>query len=57
MSIIDSLKGMIGADNGQNRKKRFECNDCDHEFESFKRTERASCPECLSSDVEAVETL
>lgn len=58
MSIIDKLKGMVGGDGPHpNSKKRFTCHDCDSEFDSFKLEERASCPECLSHDVEVVKEL
>ena len=57
MSIIETLKGVVGADGAGSAKKRFACNKCDHEFESFKREDRTACPECLSNDVEVVETL
>lgn len=58
MSIIDKLKGMVGkGESRPNSKKRFTCHGCDSEFDSFKLEERASCPECLSNDVEVVTEL
>lgn len=36
--------------------KLFECADCEATFESAKQPKRASCPECLSSEVTTVQT-
>lgn len=58
MSIIHKLKGMVGKGGSDpNSKKRFTCHGCDSEFDSFKLEGRASCPECLSNDVEVVTEL
>lgn len=58
MSIIEKLKGLVGGGEAQvDGKKRFTCHNCESEFDSFKLEERASCPECLSNDVEVVEKL
>lgn len=58
MSIIKKLKGLVrGGESHANAKNRFTCHNCESEFESFKLEERASCPECLSNDVEVVKEL
>ncbi|MFT4922634.1 MAG: Zn finger protein HypA/HybF involved in hydrogenase expression [Haloarculaceae archaeon] len=56
MSVMEKLKDAIGLD-GDNgvTTYRYDCHDCDAEFESAKRPERAACPECVSEDVEVVE--
>lgn len=58
MSIIEKLKGLVGGgESHANVKKRFTCHNCESEFDSFKHEDRASCPECLSNDVEVVKEL
>lgn len=55
MSVVDKLKSAVGLEDESATKKRFRCNDCDNEFESFKQPRRASCMECMGNDVEVVE--
>jgi protein-arginine kinase activator protein McsA len=54
MSVVEKLKSVITFDEETRSKKRFKCQNCETEFESYKLPERAVCTECLSQDV-AVE--
>jgi predicted Zn-ribbon and HTH transcriptional regulator len=54
MTVLDTLKGMVGLDSGAN-VKHFQCNNCGNEFDSAKAPKRAKCLECMERDVEVVE--
>lgn len=49
-SPIQKLKAFFSSDDGSLRRT-FECNECEHVYESAKQERRAVCPECLSNDV------
>lgn len=55
MPISKLLNKVFGSDTGV-EIKAYECADCDETFDSAKVPERASCPECLSSDVALAQT-
>ncbi len=57
MSVLGKLKDAVGV-GGAHRDPTdaFRCTDCGEEFESGKDPRRASCPDCLSNDVERVGT-
>jgi protein-arginine kinase activator protein McsA len=57
MSVVKKLKSVVGMDGDSHTKKRYQCQQCDNEFESYKLPERTSCPECLSTDVDVLEEL
>lgn len=54
MSIIDTIKDALSADDGGVRVHLYECQECGDQFESAKSADRAQCMECLSMDVEPV---
>lgn len=55
MAIGKLVKKVLGRDTGVEIKV-YECSECDETFDSAKQPERASCPECLSSDVALTQT-
>lgn len=55
MALGKFVSKLLGSDSGVELKE-YECAECDSSFDSAKRPERASCPECLSNDVTVVGT-
>lgn len=55
MSILDSLKDALPVGGSSIDVAEYECQECGHRFESAKDPERATCMECLATDVEAVD--
>lgn len=57
MAVVDLIGKLLGKGGSGLQIGVFECADCDAEFESAKQPERASCPECLSNDVNRIGTV
>ena len=55
MSIVQTIKSVVGMDNEAQTEKRYRCPECDTEFTSFKTEQRAMCMECANGDVELLE--
>lgn len=51
MSIVDSLKSIVGVGDPGVSFTPYRCDDCGHGFESAKTPERVQCPECLSREI------
>lgn len=56
MAIGDLIRRLLGRGTAGSRISVYECAECDTEFDSAKRPERASCPECLSHEVTRLGT-
>lgn len=52
MSVMEKVKSIVGLDDTGITTYEYHCNDCDAEYTSAKQPERATCPECVSNDVE-----
>lgn len=57
MAVVEIIDKLLGVSGSEIQLKVFECADCGAEFESAKQPERASCPECLSNDVNRIGTV
>lgn len=55
MAIGDLVSKLLGSGSSV-EIKLFECADCETTFESAKQPKRATCPECLSSEVTTIQT-
>jgi DNA-directed RNA polymerase subunit RPC12/RpoP len=55
MSVVETIKSVVGSDDSPN-ETRYRCGDCGNEFTSYKDPERVSCRDCVSREVEPVET-
>lgn len=55
MAIGDLVRWLVGRGSSV-EVKVYECSACDSTFESAKQPKRASCPECLSSEVSPLRT-
>jgi protein-arginine kinase activator protein McsA len=55
MSIVQTIKSVVGIENEAQTEKRYRCPECDTEFTSFKTEQRAMCMECANGDVELLE--
>lgn len=54
MSVLDTIKGLVGDDDADIDVTTYECRECGEIHDSAKFQERAQCPECLANDVEPV---
>lgn len=55
MAIGDLVKRLLGRGSGV-QLRSFRCSACEATFESAKRPDRATCPECLSAEVSVADT-
>lgn len=55
MGLTDVVDKFLDRGSGT-RIKVYECEDCDATYKSARDSRRASCPECLSSEVTQVGT-